>query len=156
MEVSYHSRRPKPDVVWKFYDTVGDLAENVDCLILAAPGGSATYHVIDEAVLSALGPRGFLVNVSRGSLVDTSALVRTLKLGRIAGAALDVFEEEPSIPQALRTMDNVILTPHVAAFAPEVHAVSTSLLLQNIDRFLSGHSVVSPIPEMKNAVAYGN
>jgi DHA2 family multidrug resistance protein-like MFS transporter len=156
MEVSYHSRRPKPEVAWKFYDTVGDLAENVDCLIVAAPGGSETYHVIDEAVLSALGPRGFLVNVSRGSLVDTSALVRTLKLGGIAGAALDVFEEEPSIPQALRTMDNVILTPHVAAFAPEVHAVSTSLLLQNIDRFLSGHSVVSPIPEMKNAVAYGN
>ena len=127
--------------------------EDIVKLVVAAPGGAETYHIIGDQVLSALGPHGFLVNVSRGSLVDTSALVKALKSGAIAGAALDVFEEEPSIPAALRDLSNVILTPHVAAFAPEVHAVSTKLLLDNIEGFLRCGAVVSPVPEMRDALA---
>ncbi len=153
MDVSYHARSAKADFPWKFYPSVLELAKNVDCLIVAAPGGAQTYHIIGDQVLSALGAHGFLVNVSRGSLVDTSALVKALKSGTIAGAALDVFEEEPSIPSALRDLNNVILTPHVAAFAPEVHAVSTKLLLDNIEGFLRCGAVVSPVPEMRDALA---
>jgi lactate dehydrogenase-like 2-hydroxyacid dehydrogenase len=156
MTVCYHSRRAKPEFGWTYYGSVVELARNVDCLIVAAPGGVDTFHIVDEAVLAALGPNGFLVNVSRGSLVDTSALVRALKTSAIAGAALDVFEEEPSIPSGLRDLNNVILTPHVAAFAPEVHAVSTELLLQNIEGFLRCGTVVSPVPEMRNVPALTN
>lgn len=153
MEICYHSRSAKPEFDWRYYPSVVELAKNVDCLVVAAPGGADTFHIIDDEVLSALGPQGFLVNVSRGSLVDTDALVRALKVGVIAGAALDVFEEEPSIPSALRDLSNVILTPHVAAFAPEVHAVSTKLLLQNIEGFFGVGSVVSPVPEMRSGTA---
>jgi lactate dehydrogenase-like 2-hydroxyacid dehydrogenase len=154
MEVCYHSRHEKPDFAWTYYGSVVELAKNVDCLIAAAPGGADTFHIVDDEVLSALGASGFLVNVSRGSLVDTDALVRALKAGVIAGAALDVFEEEPSIPPGLRDLENVILTPHVAAFAPEVHAVSTKLLLQNIEGFLRSGAVVSPVPEMRDTPAF--
>ncbi|MCK1281087.1 MFS transporter [Bradyrhizobium sp. 61] len=153
MDIGYHSRSEKPEFSWRYYSSVVDLARDVDCLIVAAPGGTDTFHIIDDEVLSALGPNGFLVNVSRGSLVDTDALVRRLKAGGIAGAALDVFEEEPSIPSALRELSNVILTPHVAAFAPEVHTVSTKLLLQNIEGFLRCGAVVSPVPEMRDTPA---
>ncbi len=151
MEVSYHSRTVKSDVVWKHYASVVDLASEVECLIVAAPGGTETFHMINEPVLAALGPKGFLVNVGRGSVVDTSALVDALKSNAIAGAALDVFEDEPSIPLSLRNLSNVILTPHVAAYAPEIQAVSGNLLLQNIERFLHGGHVLSPIPEMRGA-----
>jgi lactate dehydrogenase-like 2-hydroxyacid dehydrogenase len=149
MEIYYHSRNAKPEFGWTYCESVAELARNVDCLIVAAPGGANTFHIVDDEVLSALGPDGFLVNVSRGSLVDTDALVRALKAGVIAGAALDVFEEEPSIPSALRDLSSVVLTPHVAAFAPEVHAVATKLLLQNIEGFLLAGTVVSPVPEMR-------
>jgi DHA2 family multidrug resistance protein-like MFS transporter len=156
MEVCYHSRSEKLEFAWKYYSSVVELAKNVDCLVVAAPGGADTFHIIDGEVLLALGENGFLVNVSRGSLVDTAALVRSLKSGSLAGAALDVFEEEPSIPSALRKLNNVILTPHVAAFAPEVHAVSAKLLLQNIEAFLREKSVVTPIPEMRSVAISGS
>jgi DHA2 family multidrug resistance protein-like MFS transporter len=151
MEVSYHTRTVKADVSWKHFASVVDLASEVDCLIVAAPGGAETYHMIDEQVLAALGPKGFLVNVGRGSLVDTSALVEALRSNAIAGAALDVFEEEPSIPLSLRSLHNVVLTPHVGAYAPETQTISANLLLRNIERFLHGEGVLSPIPEMKDA-----
>lgn len=150
MEVHYHTRTIKTDVPWTYHASVFDLASAVDCLIVAAPGGPETYHMINHQVLAALGPRGFLVNVGRGSLVDTSALVEALTSNTIAGAALDVFEEEPSIPLALRSLDNVVLTPHVAAYAPETQIVSAKLMLQNIELFLDGRDVLSPIPEMKD------
>ncbi|HVQ66856.1 MAG TPA: MFS transporter [Bradyrhizobium sp.] len=151
MEVSYHTRTVKADVSWKHYASVIDLASEVDCLIVAAPGGAGTYHMIDEQVLAALGPKGFLVNVGRGSLVDTDALAEALRSNTIAGAALDVFEEEPSIPLSLRSLTNVILTPHIGAYAPEVQAIGANLLLRNIEHFLHGKGVLSPIPEMEDA-----
>jgi phosphoglycerate dehydrogenase-like enzyme len=104
--------------------------------------------MIDAAVLRALGPNGFLVNVGRGSIVDTAALVEALRAGTIAGAALDVFEQEPVIPEGLRTMPNIVLTPHVAAFAPEVQGEGALLLRRNIELFLSGQPVLTPVPEL--------
>lgn len=151
MEISYHARTMKSDVPWRYIPSVVDLASEVDCLIVAAPGGAETFHMVNAPVLAALGPNGFLVNVGRGSVVDTAALVDALNSNAIAGAALDVFEQEPSIPLSLRNMKNVILTPHVAAYAPEVQSVSADLLRQTIERFLQGDRLLSLIPEMKGA-----
>jgi phosphoglycerate dehydrogenase-like enzyme len=107
--------------------------------------------MIDAPVLKALGPNGFLVNVGRGSIVDTAALVEALRAGTIAGAALDVFEDEPLIPEDLRTMPNIVMTPHVAAFAPEVQSEGALLLRRNIELFLSGQPVLTPVPELTSA-----
>ncbi len=105
--------------------------------------------MVDAAVLAALGSNGFLVNVGRGSIVDTKALIEALKSGRIAGAALDVYEDEPSIPKELCDMPNVVLTPHVAAHAPEVQAAAAMLLQRNVELFLSGQPVLTPVPEIR-------
>ena len=148
MVVSYHTRTPRPNLPWRHFTSALALAEAVGCLIVAAPGGAQTYHMIDAAVLRALGPNGFLVNVGRGSIVDTAALVEALRAGTIAGAALDVFEQEPVIPEGLRTMPNIVLTPHVAAFAPEVQGEGALLLRRNIELFLSGQPVLTPVPEL--------
>ncbi|WP_454688374.1 2-hydroxyacid dehydrogenase [Achromobacter aloeverae] len=148
MEVLYHTRTLKFGVDWKYVKSVTELAKRSDVLVMAAPGGQATHHMIDKAVLKALGPSGFLINVGRGGNVDTDALIQALRTGTIAGAALDVYEAEPEIPEALRTLDNVILTPHVAAYAPEVQVLSSTLLRQNIEAYLASGSLVTPIPEM--------
>jgi lactate dehydrogenase-like 2-hydroxyacid dehydrogenase len=148
MVVSYHTRTPRPNLPWQYFTSALALAEAVDCLVVAAPGGSQTYHMIDARVLKALGPNGFLVNVGRGSIVDTAALVEALRAGTIAGAALDVFEAEPMIPEDLRAMPNVVMTPHVAAFSPEVQGEGALLLRRNIELFLSGQPVLTPVPEL--------
>jgi lactate dehydrogenase-like 2-hydroxyacid dehydrogenase len=148
MVVSYHTRTQRPNLPWRHFTSALALAEAVDCLIVAAPGGSQTFHMIDTAVLRALGPDGFLVNVGRGSIVDTAALVEALRAGTIAGAALDVFEDEPLIPEDLRTMPNIVMTPHVAAFSPEVQSAGVLLLQRNIELFLGGEPVLTPVPEL--------
>ena len=155
MVVSYHTRMPRPNLPWRHFTSALALAEAVDCLVVAAPGGSQTYHMIDAAVLRALGPGGFLVNVGRGSIVDTAALVEALRAGTIAGAALDVFEDEPLIPDELRAMPNLVMTPHVAAFAPEVQSAGALLLQRNIELFLSGQPVLTPVPEPRAIPAVG-
>jgi lactate dehydrogenase-like 2-hydroxyacid dehydrogenase len=152
MEISYHTRRPRPDVGWTYAGSILELARRVDCLILAAPGGPQTFHAVDADVLSALGANGFLVNVGRGSIVDTQALIRALAAGELAGAALDVFEDEPAIPEALRALQNVIVTPHVAAFAPEVQILGARLLRENIENFLSGLPTKTPVPEFDKSI----
>ena len=149
MPVAYHTRTPRADVPWRHVPDMVALARDSDCLVLAAPGGAATFHMVDAAVLAALGPDGFLVNVGRGSLVDTAALVAALRAGTIAGAALDVFEDEPDVPQALREAPNALLTPHVAGWAPEARTAAITLLRDNIARFLAGKPVLTPIPEMR-------
>ncbi len=149
MEIAYHTRRKRTDLPWRHFDSALALADEVDCLVVAAPGGPKTRHMVDAAVLAALGARGFLVNVGRGSIVDTQALVAALRDGVIAGAGLDVYEDEPSIPQELREMTNVVLTPHVAAHAPEVQTAAASLLQSNIELFLSERRILTPIPEIR-------
>ncbi|WP_116134500.1 NAD(P)-dependent oxidoreductase [Tropicimonas sp. IMCC34043] len=111
----YHSRRPKPDAPWPYEPDLTALAARSDFLVLAVPGGDETKGMIDAGVLAALGPRGYLVNVSRGTVVDQEALIAALRDGVIAGAALDVFENEPDPDPRLRDLPNTILTPHIAA-----------------------------------------
>ena len=112
--VRYTNRRERNDVDYAFVPSLVDLASQSDVLIVACPGGPSTFHAVDANVLEALGPEGYLVNISRGSVVDTQALIPALRDGRIKMAALDVFETEPNVPEELRALPNVILTPHVA------------------------------------------
>ena len=147
MTIAYHTRGPRADLPWRHFRSARDLAENVDLLIVAVPGGASTHHMIDGEVLKALGPNGFLVNVGRGSVVDTRALVDSLEAGTIAGAGLDVYEDEPRVPAAFGNLDNVVLTPHIAGWAPEVHEAAVALFRKNIDRFLRGEAVITPVPD---------
>lgn len=146
MKVAYHTRQPRPDLPWRHFPSARALAESVDILVVAAPGGASTHHMIDAEVLKALGPKGFLINVGRGSVVDTQALIAALETSTIAGAGLDVYESEPDVPAAFAALDNVVLTPHIAGWSPESHEAAVVLLRQNIEQFLKGEAVVTPVP----------
>ena len=149
MAVAYHNRRPRPDVPWPYVATLLELARGSDVLVVATPGGAGTRHLVDAGVLAALGPDGFLVNVGRGSVVDTAALVRALGDGTIAGAALDVIEGEPVVPDALRALPNVVLTPHMAGRSPQSVRATIDLVLANLVAHFTGVPVLTPVPEMR-------
>jgi lactate dehydrogenase-like 2-hydroxyacid dehydrogenase len=140
-QISYSGRR-KLDVPYVFYDTIVGLAANCDVLIIAAAASAETRHVVNSDVLEALGPKGSLVNIARGSLVDEAALVAALGEGKIAGAALDVFEHEPHVPEAFFEMKNVVLTPHVASATHETRGAMAALVLANLDAQFTG----KPLP----------
>lgn len=151
MSIGYHTRTPRHDCRWRHFHDVGALADASDFLVLACPGGAATRHLVNADVLARIGANGFLVNVARGSVVDTVALVEALCDGVIAGAALDVFEHEPEVPSALRMFENVVLTPHVSGRSPAALQAQIDVLLANIRAHLSG----SPLPAAVNALSAG-
>ncbi|MEK6355635.1 MAG: 2-hydroxyacid dehydrogenase [Burkholderia cenocepacia] len=144
IEIGYHNRSEKP-VPYRYFDRVDALAQWADFLIVATPGGALTRHLIDRTVLDALGPGGFLVNVSRGSVVDTAALADALREGRIAGAGLDVYEGEPEPPRALTDLDSVVLTPHMGGWSPEALDRSVRQFLDNAARHFTGQPVLTPV-----------
>jgi lactate dehydrogenase-like 2-hydroxyacid dehydrogenase len=145
MEIGYHNRKPLEGATSRYFDSLLALAQWSDYLVVATPGGSSTHHLIDRAVLEALGPRGFLVNVSRGSVVDTDALAAALSAGTLAGAGLDVYEGEPHPPQPLLHLRNVVLTPHVGGRSPESITASVSNFIANATRYFAGEAVLTPI-----------
>ena len=145
MPIGYHNRSPKEGTPHQYFGTLEALAEWCDVLVCAAPGGQATRHIVNAQVLDALGPQGFLVNIGRGSVVDTEALAAALREGRIAGAGLDVYESEPARPEVLVGLDNLILTPHLAGWSSEATQASFDRFLQNAAGHFSGRGVVSPI-----------
>ncbi|NTY38185.1 2-hydroxyacid dehydrogenase [Burkholderia diffusa] len=144
IEIGYHNRSAK-DVPYRYFDRLDALAQWADFLIVATPGGAGTRHMIDRAVLDALGPGGFVVNVSRGSVVDTAALADALREGRIAGAGLDVYEGEPEPPRALTDLDSVVLTPHMGGWSPEALDRSVQQFLDNAARHFAGQPVLTPV-----------
>ncbi|WP_082521203.1 2-hydroxyacid dehydrogenase [Rhodococcus sp. Leaf278] len=144
-EISYHNRNEIDGSPYVYAAGPTALAENVDVLIIAASGGSGTAHLVDRAVLEALGPQGYLINVARGSVVDEEALIELLAAGQLAGAGLDVFAHEPNVPDALLAMDNVVLLPHVGSATVETRAAMESLTLENLDRFLADGTLVTPV-----------
>ncbi|MDT0402145.1 2-hydroxyacid dehydrogenase [Streptomyces edwardsiae] len=146
VEVSYCSRTPVPGVAYRRLPTVRELAGACDALVVTVAGGAGTEGLVDAAVLDALGPRGHLVNVARGSVVDESALVTAVKEGRIAGAALDVFADEPNVPSALLDSDRVVLLPHIASATRETRAAMGDLALRNVERFLTEGVLLTPVP----------
>jgi len=119
VRIAYHNRRAVPASSYAYCSSPAELAAEADVLFVCCPGGAATYHLVDAGVFKALGPAGFLVNVGRGSVVDSHALAAALATGVIAGAAIDVFEGEPMLPDVLRALPNLIVTPHVAGLTPD-------------------------------------
>jgi D-3-phosphoglycerate dehydrogenase / 2-oxoglutarate reductase len=148
MAVRYHNRRPVPDVPWAYAPSLGDLCAWADVLFVALPGGATTRHCVGRAALAALGPAGFLVNVGRGSVVDTDALVEALTAGGLAGAGLDVIEGEPEVPAALRALPNVVLSPHIAGRSPETMEATIGQVVGNLAAFFAGEPALSPIPDL--------
>ncbi len=142
--IGYSSRTAKA-CDWQHFADLPALARWADCLIVACPANAETAKLIDAAVLRELGPRGLLVNIARGSIVDEDALAAALADGTIAGAALDVFASEPHVPDALRTSPLTVLTPHVGSATAETRLDMADLLLANIDAFLAGEPLRTPV-----------
>jgi lactate dehydrogenase-like 2-hydroxyacid dehydrogenase len=147
MRIAYTGRVAKADVPYVFYETVTQLAANVDYLVIAVPGGDDTKHMIGASVLQALGSKGYLINIARGSVVDQPVLVQALKDKTIAGAALDVFWDEPIIDPELRRLSNVVLTPHIASATVETRQAMAVLTLDNLQAFYERRALPTPVPE---------
>ncbi len=148
MSIAYTSRSRK-EVDYAYHASAAALAAQVDFLVVITPGGAGTRHLIDRTVLQALGAKGYLVNVARGSVVDEAALVEALQKGTIAGAALDVFENEPQVPPALRAMDNVVLTPHIGSATVETRQAMADLAFANLRAHFAGTKPLTPVPECR-------
>ncbi|VVP94650.1 2-hydroxyacid dehydrogenase [Pseudomonas fluorescens] len=145
MHISYHGRRPLA-VDYPYYASVTELAAAVDFLVVAVGGGDSTYHLIDAAVLDALGSTGILINVGRGSVVDEVALAQALAEGRLLGAGLDVFEDEPRPHAGLLDLDNVLLAPHMASATWDTRRAMSDLTLANLAAHFAGEPLPTPIP----------
>ncbi len=144
--IVYHTRRKK-DVDYRYYDDLTTMAADVDCLICVTPGGDETLHLVNAQVIEALGPNGTLINVARGSVVDETALIGALQAGTLGWAGLDVFEDEPRVPQALRDMANVVLLPHVGSATVETRAAMAGLMVDNLLQHVRDGAVLTPVPE---------
>jgi lactate dehydrogenase-like 2-hydroxyacid dehydrogenase len=153
--ISYHSRHEVDGSPYPYLATPVALAEAVDLLVVATSGGPASTHLVDRAVLEALGSDGFLVNVARGSVVDEDALVDLLLSGGLAGAGLDVFADEPHVPQALLDLDTVVLLPHLASGTVETRAAMVRLTLDNLESWLARGELLTPVPELLAPSARG-
>ncbi len=149
MTIAYTARSAKADIPYRFRPTPQALAAESDFLVVITPGGAGTRKLIDAAVLKALGPQGYLVNVARGSVVDQAALVDALANGVIAGAGLDVFENEPQVPEALRRMDNVVLTPHIGSATGQTRRAMADLAFANLQARFAGKPLPAPVPECR-------
>lgn len=145
MSIAYTTRTQKAGCAYTYYPDAEALARAVDFLIVITPGGAATRGLIDAKVLAALGPEGYLINVARGSVVDQQALVHAVTTGGIAGAALDVFEDEPNVPAELRSHDNVVLTPHMASGTWQTRRAMAQLAFDNLQAHFSGKPLLTPL-----------
>lgn len=145
MEVAYTARSPRAALPYAYHPDAAALAAAVDFLVVITPGGAATRGLIDARVLKALGPTGYLVNVARGSVVDQPALVAALEAGEIAGAALDVFADEPNVPTALCAMPNVVLTPHIGSGTRQTREAMAGLVLDNLAAHFDDRPLPTPV-----------
>jgi lactate dehydrogenase-like 2-hydroxyacid dehydrogenase len=146
MEVRYHNRRPASAVPYAYEPSLNALARWADFLVIASAGGEDTRRLISAEVLDHLGPDGFLVNIARGSVIDEAALVDALLARRIAGAALDVYVDEPRVPPALFALDNVVLLPHIASGTRETRQAMADLTLANLEAFFADGRLLTPVP----------
>lgn len=146
MDVAYHNRRPVEGSPHQYLPSLLELARWADILVITAAGGDGTRHLVNAEVLAALGPQGFLVNVARGSVVDEAALAEALQHQRIAGAGLDVFEDEPRPLAALLALDNVVLAPHIASGTHETRRAMADLVLRNLAQFIATGEPEAEVP----------
>jgi hydroxypyruvate reductase len=146
MDIRYHSRKPVAGSAFQHEPSLIALAQWCDFLMVIVSGGPATRHLVSADVIRALGPDGYLVNVSRGTVVDEAALVDALVNKRIAGAGLDVFEDEPRIPQAMMALDNVVMYPHLASGTRETRQAMGDVVLANLQSWFDRGRLVTPVP----------
>ncbi len=145
MRIAYTTRTPRRDIAYPYFASPALLAAEVDFLMVITPGGAATRHLINAEVLAALGTKGYLINVARGSVVDQDALIHALQTGVIAGAGLDVYADEPNVPEALRALDNVALTPHAASATWQTRKAMADLAFGNLQAHFAGKPLLTPI-----------
>jgi len=145
MPIAYHGRSKQSDVPYTYYADPAEMAKNSDIVIIICPGGEATRNIASEKVIRALGPKGLLVNVSRGSTVDEPALVKALKEGALGGAALDVFAKEPAPSHELFSMPNVVVVPHIASATHETRTDMGNLVIDNLLAHLNGKTLLTPV-----------
>jgi lactate dehydrogenase-like 2-hydroxyacid dehydrogenase len=145
--VSYHSRKPASGVSYKHYPDLIEMAKAVDTLMVIVPGGASTNKMINAEVMKALGPRGVIINVARGSVIDEQALVAALKSGTILAAGLDVFEKEPNVPDELKSMQNVVLLPHIGSASVVTRNAMDQLVVDNLKNWFAGKPVLTPVAE---------
>ncbi|XP_062225072.1 glyoxylate/hydroxypyruvate reductase HPR3-like isoform X1 [Phragmites australis] len=143
--IYYNSRRPKDSISYKYFPNVQDLASESDVLVVACALNKETMHIVNKDVLEALGKDGVIINIGRGRNIDEVELVRALLDGTIAGAGLDVFENEPKVPAELLSMDNVVLTHHVAVFTSESRSDLRNITIGNLEAFFSGKPLLTPV-----------
>lgn len=146
LEVSYHNRS-KTDVPQRYFDSLKEMATHVDVLLSVLPGGASTKHLINAEILTALGGEGILINIGRGSVVDEVALIAALQKGVIAMAGLDVFENEPNVPQALIDLPNTVLLPHIGSATHYTRNKMGQLVVDNLLAFKAGKRVLTPVSE---------
>jgi lactate dehydrogenase-like 2-hydroxyacid dehydrogenase len=149
MGVAYTARSAKAELPYKFHPTAEALAAESDFLVIITPGGAGTKHMINAAVLKALGKKGILVNVARGSVVDEAALIEALEQGVIGGAGLDVFENEPHVPERLRALPHVVLVPHIGSATTSTRQAMANLALANLEAHFAGQPLKTPVPECR-------
>lgn len=145
MPIRYFSRHPKPDLPHRFEPSLVELARWADALTVCVPGGTETNGLINTEILRALGPRGILINVGRGSVVDEAALIRLLHAGELGGAGLDVFNDEPRVPRELQGLPNVVLTPHMASATWQTREAMSKLVVENVRAFERGQRLATPV-----------
>jgi hydroxypyruvate reductase len=146
MQIAWHGPRPKPEIPLPHVADLVELARNVDILVVSCSGGPATRHLVNAGVLDALGPQGLLVNVARGSVVDTSALIAALDEGRLGAAALDVYEDEPHVPEALRKSGRVLLTPHLGSGTHETRRRMGEIAMASLADQFAGRVPANLVP----------
>jgi lactate dehydrogenase-like 2-hydroxyacid dehydrogenase len=147
VDVVYHGRKPQDDAPYLYYPTLLGMAKACDILMVSAPGGATTRQIVDREVLEALGPNGVLVNIARGSLVDEAALIEALASGKILAAGLDVYENEPQVPEALLKLDNAVLLPHVGSASEPTRLAMANLVVDNLFSWMDGKGPLTPVPE---------
>lgn len=145
MEVRYHNRRKRDDVSYGYEASLVDLAKWADFLVVATVGGASTRHLVNQEVLEALGSKGLIVNIARGPVIDEKALVQALETGKLGCAALDVFEHEPNVPQALINSDNAVVLPHIGSATYETRMGMENLMLENLQAYFDTGRVVTSV-----------
>lgn len=143
--ISYNSRKAKTGVTYPFYSELCDLASNCAALVICCGLTDETHHMINKEVMLALGKDGVIVNIGRGAIIDEKEMVQLLVKGELGGAGLDVFENEPHVPEELIGLDNVVMTPHSAALTPESCLVLCELLVGNLEAFFSNRPLLSQV-----------
>jgi lactate dehydrogenase-like 2-hydroxyacid dehydrogenase len=137
-----HHQKREPHV---YYDNLVDMARDSDWLVVIAPGGKSTQGIVSREVLEALGPEGAVVNMARGTLIDEPAMIELLQSGKLGGAALDVFENEPEVPEALKQLENVVLSPHQGSASHQTRKAMGDLVVANLKAHFAGNPLPSAV-----------